>query len=71
MIGRLTRLLLWRFARRTGPIGLLTILGGPFPRPVLVFVALAGRSARAAKCFHAVRVAPGRRCCVPSPSGRG
>ena len=53
MIGWLMRLLLWRFARRAGPIGLLTILGGPFPRLVLLFVALryfggrgAGRAVR-------------------------
>jgi hypothetical protein len=40
MIGWLMRLLLWRFARRAGPIGLLTLLGGPFPRLMLMFLAL-------------------------------
>src|SRR5205823_5043021 len=30
VIGWLMRLLLWRFARRAGPVGLLTLLGGPF-----------------------------------------
>jgi hypothetical protein len=43
MIGWLMRLLLWRFARRAGPvgpIGLLTMLGGPFPRLVLMIMAL-------------------------------
>jgi hypothetical protein len=40
MIGWLLRLLLWRFARRSGPIGLLAMLGGPFPRLVLMFLAL-------------------------------
>jgi hypothetical protein len=34
------RVLLWRFARRTGPVGLLTLLGGPFPRLVLMFLLL-------------------------------
>lgn len=40
MFGWLMRLLLWRFARRAGPIGLLTLLGGPFPRLVLMLLAL-------------------------------
>jgi hypothetical protein len=40
MIGWLMRLVLWRFARRAGPIGLLSVLGGPFPRLVLMFLAL-------------------------------
>ena len=39
MIGWIARLLMWRFARRAGPIGLLTLLGGPFPRLVMMFVA--------------------------------
>jgi hypothetical protein len=47
MVGWLMRLLLWRFARRAGPIGLLTLLGGPFPRLVLMFVALRYLSGRA------------------------
>jgi hypothetical protein len=52
MIGWLMRLLFWRFARRAGPIGLLTLLGGPFPRLVLAVVALryfGGRTSRATK----------------------
>jgi hypothetical protein len=48
MIGWVMRLLLWRFARRAGPIGLLTVLGGPFPRLVLMFAALRYFSGRGA-----------------------
>jgi hypothetical protein len=40
MIGWLMRLLLWRFARRAGPLGLLSLIGGPLPRLVLMFMAL-------------------------------
>ena len=48
MIGLLMRLLLWRFARRAGPIGPLALLGGPFLRLVLMFVALRYFGERAA-----------------------
>jgi hypothetical protein len=40
MIGWLMRMLLWKLSRRAGPIGLLSLLGGPFPRLVLMFMAL-------------------------------
>jgi hypothetical protein len=40
MIGWLFRLLLWRFARRAGPIGFFSLLGGPFPRLALMALAL-------------------------------
>ena len=48
MIGWILRMLMFRFARRAGPIGLLTLLGGPFPRLVMMFLALRflGRGAR-------------------------
>ena len=39
MIGWILRMLIFRFARRAGPIGLLTLLGGPFPRLVMMFLA--------------------------------
>jgi hypothetical protein len=40
MIRWLMRLLLWRFARRAGPIGLLSLLGGPWLRLALLVAAL-------------------------------
>lgn len=40
MLRWLFRLMLWRFARRTGPIGPLALLGGPFPRLVVALLAL-------------------------------
>jgi hypothetical protein len=40
MIGWIVRMLMFRFARRAGPVGLLTLLGGPFPRLVMMFLAM-------------------------------
>lgn len=40
MIAWILRMLMWRFARRAGPVGLLTLLGGPFPRLLMMFMAL-------------------------------
>jgi hypothetical protein len=46
MLGWLMRLLFWRLARRAGPVGLLSLLGGPFPRLVLLVIALRHFSGR-------------------------
>jgi hypothetical protein len=40
MMGWILRLLLWRFARRSGPFGLLTMLGVPWMRALMAMLAL-------------------------------
>jgi hypothetical protein len=49
MIGWILRMLLFRFARRAGPVGLLTLLGGPFPRLAMMLLALRFVSRRPGK----------------------
>ena len=49
MIGWILRMLMFRFARRAGPVSLLTLLGGPFPRLLMMFLAFRFIGRRAGK----------------------